>query len=153
MCDSRRPAEGADSEDVEGYDSGGATVDPPLTELPRANRSMVEQYVREAMPGASEKEVASQVSEVLMADALGRAIHAQRGPGSALDMNRCVRVNSSDMIEPVPYSYDDSDGGYVCDCEQIALQLVATMKAQQTMADTVAASQIVVPGLSAGRMN
>jgi hypothetical protein len=106
---------------------------PPLTPLPRANRSLVEQYVRSAMAGAPKQAIAEQVSAVLMADALGRAIHSQRGPVEGrvfADLNRCVRLNNeTDQIEEVPYGYEDPE--YRCDCEELALKLVAVMKDEQ----------------------
>lgn len=121
-----QPEAGADSPAANGSD-------PPLVELPRVDEDTVRQYVmlhREA--GWTEADVRSQIAEVLMADALGRAIHASRGPGYMIDMPKCTRVNKAGEVENVPYGYDDLKGaGYICDCEDIGLFLVAKMKEQQ----------------------
>lgn len=118
--------------------------DPPLIALPRANKSMVEQYVRTAMPTATESEVASRVAEVLMTDALGRAVHEGRHPGGLLDMPKCVRTSSAGIVEEVPYGYENPTAPTDdCDCEMIAGGLVTMMKLQEMQA--AQASQIVLP--------
>lgn len=133
MCSQHRPENGADSEDV-------ADPRPPMVDLPRANPSMVEQYVRHNMPNATKQEVASQVSEVLMADALGRAIHQAKiiggpWPGACVRPIRWdVEPTKDEDFEKVPYGYDS--GEFECECESMALHLVELMKAQQAMADT-----------------
>lgn len=116
--------------------------DPPLVELPRANKEMVEQYVRASVPGATESEIASRVAEVLMTDALGRAIHAGRHPGGLLDMPKCVRTNSAGIVEDVPYGYEDpTQPTDDCSCEMVAGGLVTMMKLQEMQAGP----QIVLP--------
>lgn len=115
-----QPAEGADSPGTNGED-------PPMVEIPRANRQMATHFVTEALgPTATVAQINHEVSMVLMADAMGRAIHVIRGPGQPLDIPRCVRVNQYGQIEEVPYAYDDERGveGYNCNCEQIALVIV-----------------------------
>lgn len=115
--------------------------DPPLIELPRAQKDMVEQYVRAAVPLATKEEVASRVAEVLMTDALGRAIHAGRHPGGLLDMPKCVRTNSAGIVEDVPYGYENpTQPTDDCTCEQVAGGLVTMMKLQEAQA-----TQIVLP--------
>jgi hypothetical protein len=173
MCSRHRPEEGADSETYsttgdpdrphlehdepdfvaeattpeeyrEGADQNGGGGDPPMQELPRATRDVVEAYVRQHMPNASPQEIASQVSETMMADGLGRAYHASRWPGGIIDTTRCVRVNKAGAVEPIPYGYDDErPDGYACDCENIAIHLIEVMKAQQAKHDMLASSRIV----------
>lgn len=127
MCDSHQPENGADSEPIE--EPEGNHVDPPMVELPHADASLVEAYVKSALPpDASAALIKSEVSKVVMADALGRAIHVMRGPGQLIDMGKCVRINHAEEVQPVPYGYDDADRGYRCDCEDIALGLVALMQ-------------------------
>ena len=124
-----QPEEGADSPGTNGSD-------PKMEELPRASRAMVEHFVRSNMPPMStDVQINHEVSMVLMADAMGRAIHVVRGPGQPLDIPRCVRVNSHGQVEPVPYGYDDERGteGYNCNCEGIALVIVNMIAAMESM--------------------
>lgn len=143
MCSRHQPEEGADSQ----------PVDPPMVELPRADRAMVMEYTRAAMPGATEQEVLSEVARVEMADALGRAIHASRGVGEVINIQQCVRVRSDGAPEPVPYGYEDKERGFACDCEDIALHLVEQMKAQAAMHDVKSHHLIVAPSAGNGRIN
>lgn len=134
MSGRHQPEEGADS--PRGLaDMNGGGMDPPMVELPPAEREVVTAHVRSILgPTASDQDVATWASEVMMADTLGRAIHNLRGEGQPLDMPRCVRINRDNQIEAIPYGYDDErPDGYACSCEQVALALVENMKAQ-TMA-------------------
>jgi hypothetical protein len=138
-----QPEEGADS--PAGLNGGGD--DPPMIELPRANRQMVTHFVTEAMPpNATVAQINHEVSMVLMADAMGRAIHVVRGPGQPLDIPRCTRVNSAGQVEDVPYAYDDERGveGYHCDCENIAL-VVVNMIAAMDQVEQVKTAPVVTP--------
>lgn len=121
-----------------------------MVDLPVANRSMIEQYVRQHMPNATPQQIASQVSEVVMADSLGRAIHKAKtigGPWGA----PCARPiqwdrepTSDEDMEPVPYSYDS--GEHECECEAMALHLVELMKAQAALSGVVQNHIIVAAG-------
>jgi hypothetical protein len=143
MSGRHQPEEGADSPRANAEQNGGGE-DPPMVELPRASRDMVEAYVRQHMPNATVQEVASQVSETLMADGLGRAYHASRWPGGIIDTTRCMRVTKAGQTEDIPYGYDDErPDGYACDCEKVAIHLIEVMKAQQTKHDLLASSRIV----------
>ena len=150
MCSRHRPEAGADSEDVEQPEQG-------LAELPRPTPQMVEDTLKQMFQQITPQELASRTAETLMADSLGRALHAQRGPGLIVDMGKCVRLNSEDQIEEVPYGYDDQqEDGYACDCEDMAIALIETMKAQQAMADVKGQHIIVassLPGEGSGRSN
>lgn len=147
MSGRHQPTNGADSPDGLASLNGGGD-DPPMEELPRANEKMVRQWVMvHRKPDWTEADVRSQVSQVLMADALGRAIHASRGPGLMIDMPKCTRVNKAGEVENVPYGYDDLAGaGYMCDCEAMALYLVEVMKQQQAEADSQPTTRIIVKG-------
>lgn len=137
-----QPEEGADSP------RGLNGEDPPMVELPKANRQMVTHYVTEAMPpNATQAQINHEVSMVLMADAMGRAIHVVRGPGQPLDIPRCMRVNKAGVAEDVPYGYDDERGpaGYNCNCEQIAL-VVVNMIAAMDQVDQVKTAPVVDSG-------
>jgi len=130
-----QPEEGADSPAGLADLNGGAD-DPPMIELPRANRQMVTHFVTEAMPpNATVAQINHEVSMVLMADAMGRAIHVVRGPGQPLDIERCTRVNKAGQVEDVPYAYDDERGaeGYHCNCENIALVIVNMIAAMDSV--------------------
>ena len=149
MCSRHQPTEGADSEEVDPR--------PPLIDLPVANRSMVEEYVRNAMPNASPQQIASQVSEVVMADSLGRAIHQAKrigGPWPA----PCARPKqwnrepkSDEDMEEVPYGYDS--GEQECICESMALHLVELMKSQAALNDIIQNHTIVAPAAGNGRLS
>lgn len=103
--------------------------DPPLEELPRPTAELVEAYVRQIMPTATKQEIASRVAEVIMTDALGRAIHHGRTPGGLLDMPKCVRVTMANTVQEVPYGYDDpTKPTNNCTCEQVAGGLITIMK-------------------------
>lgn len=142
MCSSHQPENGADST-VE------ADPRPPMVDLPRANRSIILQHLRQVMaPATSEQELATEASKVEMADALGRAIHAAKlvgGPWGA-PCSRPIRWDqepeSDKDMEPVPYGYDS--GEFECECEQMALHLVQLMTAQAVMEGVVESSKIVV---------
>lgn len=153
MCSRHRPEEGADSEPVE----------QPMTELPRANRDMVTRYVREHLgPAATEQQVLTEVNKVVMADALGRAIHAAKriggpwGPACSrikpsveaellaepdIDKRRLV---TNDDFEQVPYGYEGIE--FDCLCESMALHLVELMQVESVI-DTVKSGEgrIVLP--------
>jgi hypothetical protein len=106
--------------------------DQPFIELPRPTPGMVEHYVRANVPNASDEEIASRVAEVIMTDALGRAIHHGRTPGGLLDLPKCSRVTRAGLTQEVPYGYEDKVyPGYSCQCEQISGGLIAIMKAME----------------------
>ena len=146
MCSSHRPENGADSEPVEPVEP----VEPPMQELPRANRSMVLTFLREAMPNASQQELEHEASKVEMADALGRAIHAAKRVGGPWPAP-CARVRpgvskarallTGEDFEQVPYGYDS--GEQECECEAMALHLVELMTAQASVEGVKQSSRIV----------
>lgn len=140
MCSSQRPEEGADSQPIE--------EDPPLVELPRAHRSMVEQYVREAMPpGTPESTIQSEVASVMLADALGRALHEAKRVGGPWP-GPCVRQRTDGEVEQVPYGWGNE---YECECEAMALHLIELMKSQQVMAEV--SGRIAIAGVDHKEMN
>ena len=120
--------------------------DHPLDELPRPTPELVEAYVRQIQPTATKQEVASRVAEVLMTDALGRAIHHGRMPGGLLDLPKCVRISSAEVVQEVPYGYDDpTHPEYACQCEQMAGGLITIMKMLETQ-DAVQHRIVLPPG-------
>lgn len=120
---------------------------PPLVEFPFPNRDMVRAFLRDA--GIPLDQIEAEASKVIMADALGRAIHAAKrigGPWPAA----CVRPIQWDRrpekdedFEQVPYNYDS--GEFECECEAMALHLVELMTAQAAVEGVKAASRIIMP--------
>jgi len=154
MSGRHQPEAGADSEHIHQYtvEHEGFRIcecghlDPegpqPMLELPRPDLNVVRSYLRQQ--GVPENLIESEANKVVMADSLGRAIHAARGtdpwpPECAAYAREAVDPPAT-WVEPVPYGHDN------CGCEAMGLHLVQLMAAQAAMDNTKAAARIIVPG-------
>ncbi len=167
MCSSHRPENGADSEDgyvpeeeehTTAWDAAQRAEGdprPPLVEFPHPNANMVRAYLKDA--GTPPEQIEVETNKAIMADALGRAIHAAKRTGGPWG-SACVRPKWSSAhieaaqrgerlteadFEQVPYNYDG--GEFECECEAMALHLVSLMTEQKEANARTAAQQIVLP--------
>jgi len=182
-----QPEAGADSEHIHQYtieDEGirlceCGLVDPegpqPMLELPRPDINVVRGYLRQQ--GIPEEQIESEASKVVMADSLGRAIHAAKKVGgpwgppcsrpkpglqwssdpadhhSYCQFYReragctCVEGRKPGKDDFEPVPYGYDGGEFECECEAMALHLVQLMTADAAVANTIKASRIIVPGV------
>ena len=150
MSGRHQPVAGADSEHIHQFtvEHEGVRicecglVDPespaPMMELPRPNLDLVRQYLRDN--GIPPDQIDAEASKVVMADALGRAIHAARGTNPW--PLKCAIYTYREEPRPVPYGYGDNGE---CSCEAMALELVSLMTAQAVTEGVKQSSRLVMP--------